>query len=106
MSHRTRMGGRKAADAARRTMLDLERLESRILLSSMPGITERVSLAWDGAEGNDRSQGPFMSTDGRYVAFYSGASNLVPGDTNDTWDVFVHMQSCLIFPILCGSCSR
>ena len=30
-----------------------------------------------------------MSADGRYVAFTSGASNLVPGDTNGTPDVFV-----------------
>src|SRR5262249_2674707 len=30
-----------------------------------------------------------ISTDGRYVAFESDASNLVPGDTNDMTDVFV-----------------
>jgi len=28
--------------------------------------------------------------DRRYIAFVSEASNLVSGDTNDTWDVFVH----------------
>ena len=31
-----------------------------------------------------------MSHDGRYVAFTSSASNLVPGDTNEQSDVFVH----------------
>ena len=30
-----------------------------------------------------------VSADGRYVAFYSYASNLVPGDTNGKYDVFV-----------------
>ena len=30
-----------------------------------------------------------ISADGRYVAFYSDASNLVAGDTNGTYDVFV-----------------
>ena len=31
-----------------------------------------------------------MSADGRYVAFTSAASNLVAGDTNGSYDVFVH----------------
>jgi Tol biopolymer transport system component len=31
-----------------------------------------------------------MSDDGRYVAFNSGADNLVEGDTNKVQDVFVH----------------
>ena len=30
-----------------------------------------------------------ISADGRFVAFYSMATNLVPGDTNGTGDVFV-----------------
>lgn len=33
---------------------------------------------------------PSISGDGRYVAFGSYATNLVIGDTNSTWDVFVH----------------
>ena len=31
-----------------------------------------------------------ISADGRYVAFHSDASNLVPGDTNGLVDIFVH----------------
>jgi len=53
------------------------------------GVTERVSLAHDGAEGNGWSRNPAISADGRYVAFVSVADNLVPGDTNQAWDVFV-----------------
>mgnify|MGYP000974076228 CR=1 FL=1 len=39
--------------------------------------------------GNGPSGTPFPSKDGRYVAFISFASNLVPGDTNNDWDVFI-----------------
>jgi Tol biopolymer transport system component len=55
-----------------------------------PGITERVSVASDGTEGNGVSCPPSIGANGRYVAFMSEASNLVPGDTNSIWDVFVH----------------
>lgn len=54
------------------------------------GITTRVSIASDGTEANGSSWLPSMSADGRYVAFDSNASNLVPGDTNDSADIFVH----------------
>ncbi len=51
--------------------------------------TTRVSLAPGGAEGNGGSSAPSISSDGRYVAFLSDASNLVPDDTNANRDVFV-----------------
>ncbi len=54
------------------------------------GATERVSVASGGAQGNWDSGGGRLSADGRYVAFDSRASNLVPGDTNECSDVFVH----------------
>ena len=54
------------------------------------GITERVSVDSSGAEGNDQSWSPSISADGQVVAFGSYASNLVAGDTNGTWDVFLH----------------
>jgi Tol biopolymer transport system component len=31
-----------------------------------------------------------ISDDGRFVAFASNAPNLVPGDTNNSWNVFLH----------------
>jgi PKD repeat protein len=52
--------------------------------------TARVSVASDGTQANDSSYGPAVSADGRYVAFESYATNLVPDDTNMTADVFVH----------------
>jgi Tol biopolymer transport system component len=54
------------------------------------GTTERVSVSSSGVQGNDQSSYHHsVSADGRYVAFQSLASNLVPGDTNGSWDVFV-----------------
>ena len=53
------------------------------------GQTQRVSVASSGAEANLDSSRPSISADGRYVAFESAASNLVPGDGNGARDVFV-----------------
>ncbi len=51
---------------------------------------ERVSVASDGTEGNDASWYPYISADGRYVTFSSGASNLVANDNNNAYDVFIY----------------
>ncbi len=53
------------------------------------GIITRVSTDSAGREGNYASNRASISADGRHVAFGSGADNLVSGDTNATWDVFV-----------------
>ncbi|MEZ4114406.1 MAG: hypothetical protein R3B65_03140 [Candidatus Paceibacterota bacterium] len=53
-------------------------------------IIERVSLNNSGVEGNNDSVKPSISSNGRYVAFSSDASNLVPNDTNGVRDVFVY----------------
>jgi Tol biopolymer transport system component len=53
------------------------------------GTIERVSVSTSGEQGNDTSRNPAISADGRYVAYYSFATNLVPADTNGTGDVFV-----------------
>ena len=52
--------------------------------------TWRVSGDSAGVEGNDIAYEPAISEDGRYVAFASEATTLVPGDTNGERDVFVH----------------
>jgi Tol biopolymer transport system component len=51
--------------------------------------TTRVSVATDGTQANSDSDVAAISADGTRVAFHSTASNLVPGDTNGTGDVFV-----------------
>jgi hypothetical protein len=51
--------------------------------------TELVSVTPSGVAGNGASRDGAISPDGRYVLFWSGASDLVPGDTNGNVDVFV-----------------
>ena len=48
-----------------------------------------ASVSSDGVQGTDVSDGGTLSGDGSLVAFHSRANNLVPGDTNGTYDVFV-----------------
>ena len=43
----------------------------------------RASISSIGVEGNAKSDNPSISSDGRYVAFYSIATNLVIGDTKE-----------------------
>ncbi len=54
-----------------------------------PSATERVSLTSQGSQPNSDAWWADLSDDGRIVAFASPASNLVPGDTNGTLDIFV-----------------
>lgn len=58
------------------------------------GAIERVSVSSAGQQGNSGSSGPTSSSDGRFVAFYSSAGNLVPGDTNGQGDIFLHGPPC------------
>ena len=53
------------------------------------GTIERITVGLGGTPVNHNCQDPVLSDDGRYVAFGSHASNLVPGDTNNAQDVFV-----------------
>jgi Tol biopolymer transport system component len=52
-------------------------------------VTRRVSRSRTGGNANGSSSWPAISTDGRYVAFTSDASNLVAEDHNGQADVFV-----------------
>lgn len=58
------------------------------------GRTTRVSVADDGAQGNEDSVQPSISADGRYVAFRSLADNLVGGYSDrchgPCWESYVH----------------
>jgi Tol biopolymer transport system component len=54
------------------------------------GTTRRVSVPSNGHQGTSGGSQPSISADGRFVAFVSYDSNLVPNDTNNAYDVFVH----------------
>ena len=53
------------------------------------GEIKLVSRDSNGVIGNDYSSAPSISGDGRFIAFASGATNLVEDDTNATGDLFV-----------------
>src|SRR5439155_1754636 len=54
------------------------------------GTTERTSVASDATQGNGPSAGAALSADVGLVAFHGTATNLVAGDANGAYDVFVH----------------
>lgn len=53
------------------------------------GVTTRVDVASSGETANRPSGSPSISGNGLHIAFHSGADNLVAGDTNGVFDVFV-----------------
>jgi Tol biopolymer transport system component len=69
---------------------DTNRVRDVFVHDRATGTTDRVSLAGDGTEADGQSQRPTLSADGRYVAFWSDATNLVAGDTNGEADAFVY----------------
>ena len=60
------------------------------VLDRQTNTIERVNVNTSGMQANADSYKPSISADGRYVAFQSYASTLVPGDTNGDSDVFIH----------------
>lgn len=68
------------------------------------GRTERVSVNSGGLQANNSSFVPVVSADGKHVAYWSRASNLVLGDTNGTDDVFVHDVRSDFALVITGSC--
>jgi uncharacterized repeat protein (TIGR01451 family) len=59
-------------------------------LAHPPGVTEWISISSAGTGGNNQSDMPAISGDGRFVAFASLADNLIPNDTNGFADTFVY----------------
>lgn len=79
-----------ASDAANLVPNDTNGRTDIFVHDTGTGITSRVSVAASGAEGNSGADSPALSADGRFVAFESWASNLVPDDANGQPDIFVH----------------
>jgi Ca2+-binding RTX toxin-like protein len=53
------------------------------------GASTLISTSASGEEGDSWSSAPVFAPDGKKVAFVSAASNLVPGDTNESADIFI-----------------
>lgn len=75
--------------AARLDERGWERCIAVFVQDSATGRARAVSLPPDGTAPDGRSDEPRVSADGRFVVFWSEATNLVPGDTNGTADVFL-----------------
>jgi Tol biopolymer transport system component len=73
---------------------DTNGVEDVFVKDMITGITTRISVGFNGEQSNGASygvvSGPSISADGRYVAFASAASNLVPNDLLGASDVFVY----------------
>src|SRR6266498_1188016 len=75
---------------------DTNNVEDCFVHDMLTGSTTRVSVSSDGTQANKPSTNtlvndfPSINADGRYVAFSSEATNLVPNDTNGGRDIFVH----------------
>ena len=69
---------------------DTNRCGDAFVYDRQTGQTTRVSIASDGTQGVSVSGDTSISADGRFVTFGSAASNLVPEDTNNSADVFMH----------------
>ena len=67
---------------------DTNRADDVFVRDRLAGVTRRVSVG-AGGQANGSSFSPAISANGRSVAFGSSSSNLVRGDTNGTFDVFV-----------------
>jgi Ca2+-binding RTX toxin-like protein len=61
--------------------------EGIFVRDTLTNTTTNVSV--DSAGNSGEGERPSISADGRFVAFSSKSSNLVPGDTNNSTDIFV-----------------
>ena len=69
---------------------DTNRVRDIFVFDRDNGTLERVSQGGGGKQPNGDSQRPTLSTDGRFVAFWSAADNLVDSDTNKVTDCFLY----------------
>jgi Ca2+-binding RTX toxin-like protein len=63
--------------------------EDLFIKNLQSGAIQRVSTDAAGVQGNSSSLNAQFSAEGRTVVFQSYASNLVAGDSNNDWDIFV-----------------
>jgi len=79
-----------ASEATNLTANDTNAFKDVFLRDNQTGTTELISRTTGGLAGNNLSSQPDVSGDGRYVAYWSFASDLIPVDTNAVSDVFVY----------------
>ncbi len=72
------------------TLNDVNGVQDVFVRNLALGGVSRISNGLGGAASNGSSYEASISSDGRYVAFLSSATNLVAGDANGVQDAFVH----------------
>ena len=77
------------SDATNLVAGDVNGKTDGFLYDRSTGTTELITVSSFGNQGNDISYNGTVSADGSLCAFYSFASNLVPGDNNAVSDVFL-----------------
>jgi Tol biopolymer transport system component len=75
---------------------DINNTEDVFYYNSETATLSRVSQNSDGVGGNSSSSEPAISADGRYVAFDSTSTNLLPGDTSGRETFLRDMQTGVI----------
>ena len=70
-----------------------------VLRDRCQGRTERLDVSSSGEGGNNFAGTPKWNGRARFVAFESAANNLVAGDTNGTYDVFVRDRATAQPPV-------
>lgn len=68
---------------------DQNGVEDIFLYDESLGEIVMLNASAQGLQTERPSQGPALSADGHFVAFFSLAADLVDGDINNTWDVFL-----------------
>lgn len=69
---------------------DANGLQDVFLFDRVSTQISRITVGYDGSEPDGPSSEAHISSDGRFVAFVSEASNLVPNDNNGYADVFLY----------------
>ncbi|MHB1459428.1 MAG: TolB family protein, partial [Armatimonadota bacterium] len=75
--------------ASNLTFGDINGLKDIFVRNLDSGTTFIVSISSGGTQGDAESLNPSISSNGKFITFWSTASNFVAGDTNSNFDVFV-----------------
>jgi Tol biopolymer transport system component len=72
---------------------DTNQVEDVFVVERSTGLIERVSLSSSREEANGASSQPVISSDGRYIAFVSSATNLFPGASSGHSEVYLYNRA-------------
>ncbi len=71
-------------------LMDRDTDEDGVYDESGQTLLTRISVSTSGTQSNNNSGAPSISSGGRWISFYSLASNLVADDTNNVGDIFAY----------------